>query len=122
MTWIKAEKLLVVLALLGVGLLLTSMFTTGQTAIWTLVLCGVANSVMYPNIFALGIAALGPLTSEGSGVITTGNVGGALIPPLFGLLADKVGIQYAFVLPIVGYLYIAYYGLLGYRPERALNS
>ncbi len=116
MTWIKAEKLLVILGLLGVVLLLISMFTTGRTAIWSLVLCGLANSVMYPNIFALGIAELGPMTSKGSGVITTGNVGGALIPPLFGLLADKVGIQFAFVLPILGYLYVAYYGLSGYKP------
>jgi FHS family L-fucose permease-like MFS transporter len=82
------------------------------------VLCGLANSIMYPTIFTLGIAELGPLTSKGSGVITIGNVGGAIIPPLFGLLADKVGIQYAFVLPILCYLFVAYYGLIGYKPSR----
>ncbi len=118
MRWIKAEKLLVVLGFLGVLLLLVSMFTTGQVAIWSLVFCGIANSVMYPNIFALGIAELGPMTSEGSGVITIGNVGGAAIPLLFGWLADRVGIQYAFVIPIIGYLYVAYYGLSGYKPSR----
>ncbi|MDR3726917.1 MAG: sugar MFS transporter [Terracidiphilus sp.] len=117
MTWIKAEKLLVILGLFGVVLLLISMFTTGQLAIWTLVLCGLANSIMYPNIFALGIAELGPLTSKGSGVITIGNVGGAVVPLLFGWLADKVGIQYAFVLPIICYLYVAYYGLSGFKPS-----
>jgi FHS family L-fucose permease-like MFS transporter len=95
------------------------MFTTGPVAIWCLVLCGIANSVMYPNIFALGIAELGPMTSKGSGVITIGNVGGAAIPLLFGWLADRVGIQYAFVIPIIGYLYVAYYGLSGYKPTRA---
>ncbi len=122
MKWIKAEKLLVVLGFLGVALLLVSMFSTGQVAIWSLVLCGVANSVMYPNIFALGIAELGPMTSEGSGVITIGNVGGAAIPLLFGWLADRVGIQYAFVIPIIGYLYVAYYGLSGYKPARAARA
>ena len=122
MKWIKAEKLLVVLGFLGVALLLVSMFTTGQVAIWSLVLCGVANSVMYPNIFALGIAELGPMTSEGSGVITIGNVGGAAIPLLFGWLADRVGIQYAFVIPIIGYLYVAYYGLSGYKPTRTAKA
>ena len=71
-----------------------------------LVLCGLANSIMYPTIFALGIAELGPLTSKGSGVITIGNFGGAVIPPLFGFLADRIGIQYAFVIPIIGYLYM----------------
>ena len=77
---------------------------------------------MYPTIFTLGIAELGPLTSKGSGVITIGNVGGAVIPPLFGLLADKVGIQYAFVLPIICYIFIAYYGLIGYKPSRAAKA
>jgi FHS family L-fucose permease-like MFS transporter len=122
MKWIKAEKLLVILGFLGVALLLVSMFTTGTVAVWSLVLCGVANSVMYPNIFALGIAELGPLTSKGSGVITIGNVGGAMLPPLFGLLADKVGIQYAFVIPILCYLYVAYYGMSGFKPRRAVKA
>jgi MFS transporter, FHS family, L-fucose permease len=95
------------------------MFTTGAVSIWSLVLCGLANSIMYPTIFALGIAELGPMTSKGSGVITIGNVGGAVIPPLFGLLAVKFGsYQYAFVLPIICYLFITYYGLSGYKPSR----
>jgi MFS transporter, FHS family, L-fucose permease len=118
MVWIKAEKLLVVLGILGVALLLTAMFAHGTVAIACLVLTGLANSVMYPNIFALGIAELGPLTSKGSGVITIGNVGGAVLPPLLGLLADKIGIGYAFVIPIIGYLFVTYYGLSGYKPTR----
>jgi FHS family L-fucose permease-like MFS transporter len=118
MKWVKAEKLLVVLGFLGVALLITSMTTSGMVAIATLALCGVANSVMYPNVFALGIAELGPLTSKGSGVLNLGNVGGAVIPPLFGLLADKAGIQVAFIIPMIGYLYVAYYGLSGYKPRR----
>jgi FHS family L-fucose permease-like MFS transporter len=119
MSVIKAEKMLVVLGILGIVLMVVSMVTHGPIAIWSLVLCGLANSIMYPTIFTLGIAELGPLTSEGSGVVTIGNVGGAVIPPLFGFLADKIGIQYAFVLPIVCYIFIAYYGLLGYKPSRA---
>jgi FHS family L-fucose permease-like MFS transporter len=119
MRWIKAEKLLVVLGFFGVALLLVSMFTHGPVAVWSLVLCGVADSIMYPNIFTLGIAELGPMTSKGSGIITMGNVGGAVLPLLFGALADKVGIQYAFVVPIVGYLFVAYYGIWGYKPSRS---
>jgi len=122
MSVIKAEKMLVVLGIFGVVLMLVSMFTTGQVAIWSLVLCGLANSIMYPTIFALGIAELGPLTSKGSGVITIGNVGGAVIPPLFGFLADKSTIQIAFVLPIICYIFIAYYGLSGYKPARAVKA
>jgi FHS family L-fucose permease-like MFS transporter len=119
MSVIKAEKMLMVLGALGVVLMLVSMFTSGPVAIGALVLCGLANSIMYPTIFTLGIAELGPLTSKGSGVITIGNVGGAIVPPLFGLLADKIGIQYAFVLPIVCYIFVAYYGFSGYKPSRA---
>lgn len=119
MTRIKPQKLLVGLGMLGIVLMLAGMATHGTVAIACLVLCGLANSIMYPTIFALGIAELGPKTSEGSGVITIGNVGGAAIPPLFGLLADRMGIQSAFILPIVCYLFIAYYGLSGYKPTRA---
>jgi MFS transporter, FHS family, L-fucose permease len=118
MKWVKSQTLLVILGVAGTGLLLVSMFSHGLFAVWTLVFCGITNSIMYPTVFALGVAELGPLTSKGSGVLTIGNVGGAIIPPLFGVLADKVGIQYAFVVPIIGYLYVAYYGLSGYKPER----
>jgi FHS family L-fucose permease-like MFS transporter len=120
---VKAEKLLVVLGIFGVALLLVAMFTTGTVAVWCLILCGLANSIMYPTIFALGIAELGPMTSKGSGVITIGNVGGAVIPPLFGYLAVKFGgYQYAFILPIVCYLFVAYYGLSGYKPTHTAKA
>lgn len=118
MRWIDAGKLLAVVGLLGVVFLLISMFAHGPVAVWTLVLCGLANSVMYPNVFALGIAELGPMTSEGSGIITMGNVGGAVVPFLFGALADRIGIQYAFIIPIVCYFYVAYYGMWGHKPTR----
>ena len=118
MVWIKADQLLILLGLCGVVLLCAAMVTHGTVAIACLVLTGLANSIMYPTIFALGVAELGPLTSKGSGVLTIGNVGGAVIPPLFGLLADKTSIQYAFIIPIIGYLYVAYYGLWGHKPSR----
>jgi FHS family L-fucose permease-like MFS transporter len=122
MKYVKANQLLAGLGIFGVALLLVAMFTTGQVAIWSLVLCGLANSIMYPTIFALGIAELGPLTSKGSGVITLGNVGGAVVPLLMGVLADKIGIQYAFVLPIVCYIYVAFYGFSGYKPQKASKA
>ena len=68
MVWIKADKLLVVLGMLGVALLVAAMFGHGTVAIACLVLTGIANSIMYPTIFALGVAELGPMTSKGSGV------------------------------------------------------
>jgi len=118
MTKFRPEKLLVILGIFGIILMAAGMVTTGSVAVGCLVLCGLANSIMYPTIFALGIAELGPLTSKGSGVITIGNVGGAAVPPLFGLLADQMGIQHAFVLPIICYIFITYYGLVGYKPSK----
>jgi FHS family L-fucose permease-like MFS transporter len=150
---IRANRLLAGLGFFGVALLLVAMNTTGMTAVWCLILCGLANSIMYPTIFTLGIAELGPMTSKGSGVISIGNFGGAVIPPLFGWLADKIGMhyaivhdsagvqlavanhqeyhnliadrfgfQYAFVLTIICYLYIAYFGISGYKPARAVKA
>ena len=119
---VKAEKLLAGLGIFGVALMVLAMNTTGVIAVWSLVLCGLANSIMYPTIFALGIAELGPLTSKGSGVITIGNVGGAVIPPLFGALAVAIGYQHAFVLPIICYIYISFYGFSGYKPTRTAKA
>jgi len=119
MTKIRPQKLLVGLGIFGIVLMILGTFTSGTLAVSCLVFCGLANSIMYPTIFALGIAELGPLTSKGSGVITIGNVGGAAIPPLFGYIADQSGIQHAFILVIISYLFITYYGLTGYKPKRA---
>jgi FHS family L-fucose permease-like MFS transporter len=122
MTKIKAGKLLTIFGFAATALITISMFTSGQVAIATLVLCGFFNSVMFPNIFTLGIAGLGPMTSKGSGLIMTAVVGGAVIPYLLGALADKVGIQHAFVIPIICYLFIAYYGLWGSKPTRTITA
>jgi FHS family L-fucose permease-like MFS transporter len=119
---IRANQLLAGLGIFGVLLLLVAMVTSGPVAVWSLILCGLANSIMYPTIFALGIAELGPMTSKGSGVITIGNVGGAVIPPLFGGLAVAIGYQHAFILPIICYIYVAFYGFSGYKPERAAKA
>ncbi|MDR3775774.1 MAG: sugar MFS transporter [Terracidiphilus sp.] len=122
LTKIKSGKLLGIFGFAAAAMLLVSMFTTGSTAIWSLVLCGFFNSIMFPNIFTLGIAGLGPMTSKGSGLIMTAVVGGAVIPYLLGALADKVGIQHAFVLPVLCYLFIAYYGLWGSKPTRTITA
>jgi len=122
LTKVNSGKLLGIFGFAATAMLLLSMATSGQVAIWTLVLCGFFNSIMFPNIFTLGIAGLGPMTSKGSGLIMTAVVGGAVIPYLLGALADKVGIQHAFVLPLLCYLYIAYYGLWGSKPARTVTA
>jgi len=122
LTKVKSGKLLGIFGFAAAAMVLLSMTTSGQVAIWSMVMCGFFNSIMFPNIFTLGIAGLGPMTSKGSGLIMTAVVGGAIIPPLLGALADKVGIQHAFVIPILCYLYIAYYGLWGSKPARTVTA
>src|SRR6202167_742930 len=122
MTRVKAGKLLGIFGLTAAILIAVSMFNSGTVAIATLALCGFFNSVMFPNIFTLGIAGLGPMTSKGSGLIMTAVVGGAIIPPLIGFLADHMGIQRSFLIPVICYLYIAYYGLWGSKPARTITS
>jgi MFS transporter, FHS family, L-fucose permease len=122
LTKVKSGKLLGIFGFAASALLITSMATSGNVAIWTLVLCGFFNSIMFPNIFTLGIAGLGPMTSKGSGLIMTAIVGGAIIPALLGWAADKYGIQHSFVIPLFCYLYIAWYGLWGSKPAKTAFS
>jgi MFS transporter, FHS family, L-fucose permease len=100
-------------AVIACLLVVTSMLTTGWTAMVTIILVGLFNSVMFPNIFSLGIEGLGPLTGKGSGLLVMAIVGGAIIPVAEGALADRIGIHHAFILPALCYIYIAYYGYRG---------
>lgn len=120
LTMVKSGKLVSIFGFAAAAMIAISMFSSGSVAIWSLVLCGFLNSIMFPNIFALGIAGLGPMASKGSGLIMTAVVGGAVIPYLIGVLADKVGIQHAFIIPMVCYLYIAYFGIWGSKPTRTI--
>ena len=115
---IRAGTLLGMVALAACALVIVSMLTFGSVALWTIVLVGLFNSVMFPSIFTLGIAGLGPRTGEGSGLLVAAIVGGAIIPVIQGALADNpsVGIHHAFVLPVLCYLYISFYGFRGSRP------
>jgi MFS transporter, FHS family, L-fucose permease len=97
-------------------LIATSIFSEGSVAMWTILLVGLCNSIMFPTIFSLAIAKLGPLTSQGSGLLCLAIVGGAVVPLLQGVLADSIGIQLSFFLPLICYLYIGFYGARGYVP------
>ena len=106
------------LALAGVGaafMVLCSLLGTGHFAEWTIIGVGLFNSIMFPTIFTLAVAELGPLTGRGAGLLVQGIVGGAVIPVLMGYCADKFGIHHSLALPLVCYAFIIYYGLRGYR-------
>ncbi len=105
-------------ALVAALLVCISMASSGHLAMWSIILVGLFNSVMFPTIFTLGIEGLGPLTGEGSGLLNTAIVGGAIIPLVQGLIADKIGIHHAFILPVFCYLYILFFAVKGLpRPQ-----
>jgi fucose permease len=113
---VPTGALLGVAALCASALVTTSLLTTGHLALWSIILVGFFNSIMFPSIFTLGIAGLGPLTGDGSGLLVMAIVGGALIPPAYGFLADHYGFHHAFILPALCYLYIVYYAFKGSEP------
>jgi FHS family L-fucose permease-like MFS transporter len=115
LTRIDTRKLLAFNAVIAGLLVLTTMLTQGHLAMWSVVAIGLFNSVMFPNIFTLGIEKFGPLTGKVSSLLVMAIVGGAVIPLLQGVLADHVGVHHAFVLPLLCYAYIVFYSLKGSR-------
>ncbi len=108
------------LAICGVStsvLVAISMLNNGHLAMWSIILVGFFNSIMFPSIFTLGVAELGPLTGDGSGVLIMAIVGGAVIPVAQGWIADHIGIHHAFFLPVICYLYIIFFALSGSKPN-----
>ena len=114
--FISSQKLLTLASLICVILMLCFSVSSGYLAMWLLISIGLFLSIMWSNIFTLAIAGLGPLTSKGSGVLVAAIVGGALIPPLQGLLADSsFGLHNSFLITIICFVYIVWYGWKGYK-------
>jgi FHS family L-fucose permease-like MFS transporter len=95
--------------------------TTGETAKWSILAVGLFCSVMWSNIFSLAIEGLGALKSQASSLLVMAIMGGALLPPLQGAIADNYGIQTSFVVPMVAFAYVAFFGLYGYKAGRLGN-
>jgi len=114
---VKTGRLLAVCAVCSATLVTVSMLTSGNLAMWTMLAVGLFNSIMFPSIFALGIAELGPLTGTGSGLMSMAIVGGAIVPVIQGAIADHSGIHHAFLLPVICYLYILFFALKGSTPN-----
>ena len=119
LTRINAGKLLGIFGIIAAALVAVSIVSSGQVAIGALILAGFFNSIMFPNLFALGIAGLGPMTSKGSGLIMTAVWGGALIPVLIGWISDHSSYAVALIVPVICYLYIALYGFAGQKTNPA---
>jgi len=130
----KTSQMLGLCAACAALLVITSVFSEGHLAMWSILLVGFFNSIMFPSIFTSGIAELGQLTGDGSGVLNTAIVGGAVIPFIVGKVADVInhsrypemthgeiswgqGIQYALIIAAICYVYILFYAVSGSRPN-----
>jgi MFS transporter, FHS family, L-fucose permease len=116
---IPADKTLAAFAAAAFVVMLAAATLEGSAAMWALILVGLAHSIMFPTIFALGIKGLGPLTEEGSGLLIMAIAGGALVV-VQGWLADNFGLQNSFFLTAACELYILWYALWGSKPTDVL--
>jgi FHS family L-fucose permease-like MFS transporter len=131
---VKAGNLLALFAVMAALLVSVSVLTSGHVAMWSILAVGLFNSIMFPCIFTLGIAELGPLTGDGSGILNMAIVGGAIIPWLVGKAGDLInrayypamvqgetswgqGIHYALVVATICYLYILFFAVSGSKPN-----
>jgi MFS transporter, FHS family, L-fucose permease len=131
---VKTSRVLGFCAIMAALLVTISVASSGPVAMWSILLVGLFNSIMFPCIFTSGIAELGPLTGEGSGMLNTAIVGGAIIPWIVGKLADAInhayypamtqgelswgqGIHHAVVVATFCYLYILFYAVSGSKPN-----
>jgi MFS transporter, FHS family, L-fucose permease len=112
----KPSYLLAICAIVAGVLVTSSMALSGHVAMWTMLSVGLFNSIMFPTIFSLGEAGLGFLSGTGSGLLNMAIVGGAIIPVIQGVIADRIGLHHAFLLPVLCYMYIVFYALRGSRP------
>lgn len=114
---IRPGLMLGLFATLAVAMVISSASTTGLAALLLLLGVGLCNSIMFPTIFTLGIEQLGDAKPQGSGILCTAIVGGAIIPPAFGALVDASGFGLALLLPAVCYAYIAGFGFRSGRMD-----
>jgi FHS family L-fucose permease-like MFS transporter len=131
---VKTSRVLAFCATMAALLVVVTVLSNGHFAMWSVLSIGLFNSIMFPSIFTSGIAELGPLTGDGSGLLNMAIVGGAIIPWVVGRIGDAInhswypsmiqgetswgqGIHYALILAAFCYLYILFYAVSGSKPN-----
>jgi FHS family L-fucose permease-like MFS transporter len=109
------HRTLFIFACINIVLLIITLSSEGKTAMWSVIGIGLFNSIMWSNIFTLAIEGLGKFKSQGSSLLVMAVLGGAIIPVIQGYVADLYGVHMSFVVPMFSFLYLAYYGLDGYK-------
>ncbi|RZJ90791.1 MAG: MFS transporter [Chryseobacterium sp.] len=105
----KPAKTLAIFGVLGVISMAIGLLTTGPVAIFAFISGGLCCSIMWPSIFALSITGLGKYTSQGSSFLIMMILGGAIIPPIQGKLADTHGIHGSYIVPLIGFAYLIFF-------------
>ena len=110
-----ANRTLAIFSGTVVALLLVAVLVGGHAAMWCVVAAGLFSSVGWSNTFSLALQGTGIYKSQVSSLLVMAVVGGALLPPLQGLIADHASLQVSFIVPMIAYAYVAFYGLIGYK-------
>ncbi len=116
------QRTLYLFAFVNIILLLTALFNQGPLAMWSVIGIGLFNSIMWSNIFTLAIDGLGKHTSQGSSLLVMMILGGAILPLLMGVAADTYGVHMAYIIPLFSYVYIAFYGINGYKHKKGVTA
>ena len=117
MKYVPAPRLLSIFAAGGFLCIVVALTTSTMAAIWAVVLAGFFNSIMFPTIFALSLKNLGPYTKRASSLLVMSIIGSATLPAVMGFISDRTSIQTSFVVPLIGYAVVFYFGVAGYRPS-----
>ena len=115
-------RILSLFALLAITAIVVSMLSSGFVSLWSILAVGLFNSIMFPTIFSIAIEDLDDLKPQGSGVLCTAIAGGAFIPPLYGFFTDAAGFKMAFILLLICYFYIWFYGKTFSSPAVSTTS
>ncbi|MFH0865058.1 MAG: sugar MFS transporter [Bacteroidota bacterium] len=114
-------RTLMIFSFIAMVLLGITLSSGSETAFWAIIGLGLFNSIMWSNIFTLAIDGLGKHTSQGSSLLVMMILGGAVVPVVVGGVADMMGgYHYSFFIPIICYMYLAYYGWKGYKPSNKI--
>ncbi|MDI1337545.1 MAG: sugar MFS transporter [Lacunisphaera sp.] len=113
-----AARTLTIFSLTVVVLLATAIFAGGKLAMWCVIAVGLFSSIGWSNTFSLAIEGVGIHKSQASSLLVMAILGGALLPPLQGFVADRFGLQGSFFIPLLAYGYVAFYGAIGHRMGR----
>lgn len=120
MQYIQPRKLLIIYTIINILLSILAIFGSGMIVVYTLITIAFFMSIMFPTIFSMGIDGLGHNTKIGSSLIVMSIVGGALLPPVLGLISDSTGsIQYGYVVPLTCFSVILLFAFNGHKTNKA---